>query len=318
MLMKPARREHISLFLLWSLVLNFLYATQAIPIAQDSLFLDVLSFRGMASPPYCPPLPSPASFICLILLQNLLFCKASSAIFRNSFVKPCPSFSVCYSGYANSSGQFVSGCSLFQRHASAQSSILPSFALPPCYICLILLWSLLRLLLYFPLLLYFSFLAAPATSVTPNCLLLNVHFVFLQLVEESLNEWRNEEVWVVWIVSRPLDEPALSPMPKAVGHEPHAKCSVCNTFLYIVAEPQFCIYQCLECFPQQRMHSRTLSRIYYSECIPLSALAAAAMIFWRCSNLCCAAHCAAECKQESQGLASKIWCLARKIINSCV
>ena len=53
---------------------------------------------------------------------------------------------------------------------------------------------------------------------------------------------------------------------------PHTKCSLCDTFLCIVATvtPQFCITQCLECFPPKECIPDNLDRI------PLSGPAAAA------------------------------------------
>ena len=60
---------------------------------------------------------------------------------------------------------------------------------------------------------------------------------------------------------------------------PHAKCSLCDTFLCIVATPQFCITQCLECFPPKECipeRFQEILRAYYSDRIPLSGPAAAA------------------------------------------
>ena len=58
---------------------------------------------------------------------------------------------------------------------------------------------------------------------------------------------------------------------------PHAKCSLCDTFLYIVETPQFCSTQCLEyfnskeCIPER---FQDFLRAYYSDSIALSEPAA--------------------------------------------
>ena len=80
----------ICLILLRSLLLDFPCATAATqapatPIGPDRLFLNVRSVGRMARPPYCPPVPSPACFIRLILLQSLtldLPCATPAALHR--------------------------------------------------------------------------------------------------------------------------------------------------------------------------------------------------------------------------------------------
>ena len=82
----------ISLIHLRSLLLDFPCATAATqapatPIAPDRLFFNVRSVGRMARPPYCPPVPSPACFIRLILLQSLtldLPCPLCTVGFQNS------------------------------------------------------------------------------------------------------------------------------------------------------------------------------------------------------------------------------------------
>ena len=87
---------------------------------------------------------------------------------------------------------------------------------------------------------------------------------------------------------------------------PHAKCSLCNlnTFMFIVATPQFCITQCLEWIPSHGMHSRTL--LYplvraRRRCQTSLLYSGDAQTFV-----------AADSKQD-WGLASNIQCLAWKI-----
>ena len=76
---------------------------------------------------------------------------------------------------------------------------------------------------------------------------------------------------------------------------PHAKCSLCDTYLCMVAMPQFCITQCLGCLPPKgcipQCFQEILQESYSDHSIPLSGPAAAAelpdlfTIFWRCLNL---------------------------------
>ena len=56
------------LILLQSLLLYFPCTTPATPIAQDHLFLNVLSVCRMARPPYSSPVQSPVGFITFIHL----------------------------------------------------------------------------------------------------------------------------------------------------------------------------------------------------------------------------------------------------------
>ena len=75
---------------------------------------------------------------------------------------------------------------------------------------------------------------------------------------------------VVRVVSRPFGLPMDGP---------RAKCSLCDTVLCIVVTPQFCITQCLECFPPKEcipQRFQEILRAYYSDRIPLSEPAAAA------------------------------------------
>ena len=68
---------------------------------------------------------------------------------------------------------------------------------------------------------------------------------------------------------------------------PHTKCSSCYTFLYIVARPQFCITQCLECLCPKECIPKLFQdflQVHYSDSIPLSAPAAAARPLWQQSS----------------------------------
>ena len=74
---------------------------------------------------------------------------------------------------------------------------------------------------------------------------------------------------VIRVVSRPFCIPMDGP---------HAKCNLCDTFLCIVATPQFCITQYLECSPPMEFIRERFQEIllaYYSDSIPLSGSAAA-------------------------------------------
>ena len=81
---------------------------------------------------------------------------------------------------------------------------------------------------------------------------------------------------VVKVVSRPFGRQV-----RRTNGWAHAKCSLCDNFQYIVAKPQFCITQCLECFPPKECHGiperfQDFPRAYVSGCIPLSGPAAGA------------------------------------------
>ena len=117
-----------------SLLLDFPCATRATPIAPDRLFLNVQSVGSIDRPPYCRPVPSPASLIRLDLLRSLLL------------DSPC---------------------------------------------------------------------ATRATPIAPDSFFFNVRCIFLQLVEESLNENKFKKFRVVRIVSRPFG---------VATNGPHAKC----------------------------------------------------------------------------------------------
>ena len=62
----------VRLILLRSLLLDFPCATPAKPISLDRSFLKVRYVGRMAQPPHCPPVPTLASFVRLILLRSLL------------------------------------------------------------------------------------------------------------------------------------------------------------------------------------------------------------------------------------------------------
>ena len=130
----PSPAGFIHLYLLCSLLLDSPCATRATPIAPDRLFLNVHSVGSIVRPPYCRPVPSPASLIRLDLLRSLLL------------DSPC---------------------------------------------------------------------ATRATPIALDSLFLNVCCIFLQLVEESLNENKFKKFRVVRIVSRPFG---------VATNGPHAKC----------------------------------------------------------------------------------------------
>ena len=68
----PSSAGFIRLVRLRSLLLDFLCATPATPIAPDRLFLNVRSVGRMARPTYSAPVPSSAGFIRLVRLRSLL------------------------------------------------------------------------------------------------------------------------------------------------------------------------------------------------------------------------------------------------------
>ena len=101
---------------------------------------------------------------------------------HHSFAKLPPQFSMCYSGHANCSGPFVFECSLCRQHGP--SSIERSCALlgrfhPPNS--------------FAKPAPRFSVRLRPRQSLRTVCFWM-LGCGFLQLVEESLFEWRNEDV----------------------------------------------------------------------------------------------------------------------------
>ena len=184
----PSSAGFIRLVRLRSLLLDFLCATPATPIAQDRLFLNVRSVGHMARPQYSAPVPSSAGFIRLIFLQSLLL----------------------------------------------------DF---PC--------------------------ATLATPIALDRLFLMFSVDFCSwLKNRSLNE-EMKMFRVVKGVSRPFGIPMDGPKQKGL----------CDTFLCIMATPQFCITQCLECFPPKKCipeRFQEIMRAYYSIRIPLPGPAAAA------------------------------------------
>ena len=115
----------------------------------------------------------------------------------------------------------------------------------------------------------FRVLLLPRQSLRTVCFLkFTVYFCSLlqnHSMYEAIKMFR-----VVRIVRRPFGVPM---------DWPHAKCSLCDIFLYIVAAPQLFITQCLECFPPKECipeRFQDVLQAYYSDHNPLSEPSAAA------------------------------------------
>ena len=144
----------------------------------------------------------------------------------DSFVKPPPWFSMWYSGRANSWGPFVLKCSLCLPLLVLATWTVLYNALLCCLQLAAAAWLFCEASSS-----YFRVLLQQSQSLWTVCFLMfAVHFCSW-LKNCSKNEEMNK-FGVVRIVLRPFGIPMDGP---------HAKCSLCYAFLYIVATPQFCI-----------------------------------------------------------------------------
>ena len=205
-----------------NLLLDFQCATPATPIAADLLFLNVRSVCRLARPPCSAPVQSQACFICLTLLRSLLL----------DFPCSTPATPIV-------TRLFLNVRSVCRLARPPYSTPVPSQA---GFIRLTLLRS---LLLDFPC-------TTPATPIAQDLLFFNVRFAFLQVVEESLIERRNEDVSCCQSCEQAL--------LRANGWAPRKM----QTMRYAIpyCDDASVLHHPLPgMFPLQEMHSRTLSRL---------------------------------------------------------